>query len=288
MLNYQEFMEKHMEEIDSRDKVKPNKQDNDPDEIPPTPYPTPVSETSPTNGYNMPEGVRNDSEDRVDMNAYLHNLKNEEQSEPEPEPTNKYEPIKIPELEPRPLKKDANQKREDIESELDEPVPVKKKEKAKSEVESNTQHEKVPIQEEVMSQTPPAPLDVIVEKIMSFEGVVKDMKKEVQHLKSINNEKNEQIEALTRGYTDLFLIDMQTLAEDINEAKENLLNVGTERQHEQLRVEENKHGPLMAKKLLERFFEDARTTNRETIPILNDILIIMNKFNEKLKYTEDS
>lgn len=138
-------------------------------------------------------------------------------------------------------------------------------------------------------KTPPTPVDKTVEdRMLLMEMAIKAMNSEISLLKGTIIEKDGQIEALSRGNTDLILIDMQTLAEDANDYKNTLLSIGTEEQLKAVLYDLKNHGVDMAFKRLMRCWEDNRASAREGIPLLTAIMVTMNKFNEKIKYVEEA
>lgn len=138
-------------------------------------------------------------------------------------------------------------------------------------------------------KTPPTPVDKTVEdRMLLMEMAIKAMNSEISLLKGTIIEKDGQIEALSRGNTDLILIDMQTLAEDFGVFKDTLLSIGTEKQTEAINHDFKNYGVDMAFKRSTRYREDDRASAREGIPLMTAILVTINKFNEKIKYVEEA
>lgn len=138
-------------------------------------------------------------------------------------------------------------------------------------------------------KTPPTPFDKNIEdRMLVMEMAIKAQNAEISLMKNTIIEKDGQIEALSRGNTDLILIDMQTLAEDANDFKNTMLSIGTEEQLKTVLHDYKNYGVDMAYKRLMRYWEDNRASARQAIPLLIAIMVTMNKFNEKIKYVEEA
>lgn len=151
-----------------------------------------------------------------------------------------------------------------------------------------------PIEEpEVEVEDDPIPEPVIepitIEELkIVFEDNRKEIMSEISSMKSRIKEKDEQIDILRRGNADLFLIDMQCHGENSSECKSMLFSIGTEDQFRDIESLIKNKGINMAFNKLMRYFEDARTTSREIVPIITAMDNTMNSFSEKLKFTEEA
>lgn len=146
----------------------------------------------------------------------------------------------------------------------------------------------IPIPEPETTPEPKETPKTVEDRMLVMEAAIKAMNSEISLLKNTIIEKNGQIEALSRGNTDLILIDMQTLAEDANNYKNTMLSIGTEKQLEAIQHDLKNYGVDMAFKRAMRYREDDRASAREAIPLLTAIMVTMNKFNEKIKYIEEA
>lgn len=149
------------------------------------------------------------------------------------------------------------------------------------------------VKNEEIEKNPPLPPTPIVDcevddRLSKVEYMMHGFVGEVRLLKKAIAEKDEEIELLSQANADLFSIDMQSLAEELNNFRSILLDIGDEKYYQEIFKEEKLNGPHMAQKLTMRFYDEARMHSREGLPIITAIEVIMNKFNEKLKYSQEA
>lgn len=223
-----------------------------------TPYPEPVpmpkNEADKT--YQMPGEADVEVQPEVDMNVHKRTYKNDD--------------------------KNAQAdyfKRLNGESKTDEPV---KANEPVSEVVTESIVEKPPL--------PPTPIykGDTDDLALAMENKLDAMFKQISSIKKSNEEKDETIELLLQSNADLFLIDMQTLSEDLNDFKNTLLSIGTEDQDDEVERVLKNRGPDMAFKKSEAFRLDDKTMARKGLPIVTSIEGLMNRFQEKLKFTVEA
>ena len=123
-------------------------------------------------------------------------------------------------------------------------------------------------------------LDTINGRIDAIDQTTKTIKQQ-------NDEKDGQIEALARANIELMLVDMQTIADDLNYVDELIDEIGTEEQFEKIYYEEKNRGLNMAYMAAKRFIEENGSNARQIKPITQALRLTLNRLNEKLKYTED-
>ena len=226
------------------------------EEPPSTPYKVEkVEKTDSEKNYNIRKDKKITKEDNdiAMRSAYLNSLKQQVDG-----PAKELEPEPIPEHELEPEPEQATEP-------VDEPKSIKEPQVA-----------------------PTTPNVSIEDRMLSLEAIIKSMNSEISLIKGTVIEKDEQIEVLTRANIDLILIDMQSLADDANDFKNTLESIGTEGQLNDIQSDEKNHGINMAYKRAMRYRADDRASAREGIPLLTAIMVTMNKFNEKIKYIEES
>lgn len=151
-------------------------------------------------------------------------------------------------------------------------VPVKKSEPT---VEANPDPEPD-------TPLPPTPLDD------DLNGRIKELEKIVKDIVTAMFRKDEQIEILTKANIELILIDMQTIADDLNRADELTGDTGTEEQIENIHYEKDHRGPNMALAAAIRCVEHDGSNAKKIEHVHEALGMALNKLNEKLKYIAEA
>lgn len=130
---------------------------------------------------------------------------------------------------------------------------------------------------------PPTPIvdDDIENRIKELEKIVKDV---ITAMFS----KDDKIEALTKANIELILIDMQTIADELNRADELTGDIGTEEQIENVQYEEKHRGANLALAAAKRHIEHDGSNAKKVEHIHEALRMDLNKLNERLKYISEA
>lgn len=145
-----------------------------------------------------------------------------------------------------------------------------------------------PKQEDKIKPEPKCPTPEDSNRFDEMDSRLNTMQKALKALKEQNELRDVQIETAMRANIELILVDMETIAEDLNIADKLLKGIGTEEMFNIIHHEKTNRGLNMAFMAAKRYLEDAASNAKQIIPIHQAIKSNMNAVNEKLKYGEDA